>query len=128
MLDKIKNITRGQLIVVIFIFICAISIYAGINIKKSNSIKDYKAFEKEVVQAGKFYYKLEKLELSKSEERRVNLTSLEKKNLISNPLKDKCKGYVIISNQRDIYTSEYSIVYTGYVKCGSYKSPGYVEE
>ena len=65
MLDKIKNITRGQLIVVIFIFICAISIYVGINIKKSNSIKDYKAFEKEVVQAGKFYYKLEKLELSK---------------------------------------------------------------
>lgn len=127
MLDKIKNITRGQLIVVIFIIICAISVYVGINIEKSNMLKNYRSFENELVKAGKFYYELENLDISKSEERRVTIKSLEKRNLVSNSLKDKCKGYITITNEKNIYTEKYELIYRSYIKCGSYKTSGYTE-
>lgn len=127
MLEKIKNITRGQLILIILILVSALSVYIGINIAQSNSVKNYEKFEKELIVSAKNYYRLEKLEISKSEEKRINITTLDKKSLVQNNLKNKCKGYVTITNERDIYTEEYELVYRSYIKCGSYSTKGYIE-
>jgi hypothetical protein len=42
---------------------------------------------------------------------------------------DECKGYVILSSERDMYTDEYEIEHRAYIKCGkNYTTVNYFEE
>ena len=35
-----------------------------------------------------------------------------------NYLKDKCEGYVIITNEENLSSEKYELVYNAYIKCG----------
>lgn len=127
MIEKIKGITRGQAILVGIIIISIFGTIIGLNIANSKTIKSYKNFEKELKVVAKNYKEIKRISVRKDGEKRVSLSALKKQNLITNPLKDKCTGYVIISNE-ETYPDEYELVYRSYIKCGSrYKTDAYVE-
>ncbi len=125
-MEKIKAITRGQAILCVFVLIVLISTFIGIKVAKNNTIKSYEKFQKELVDIAKNYKEIKNITVKKDGEKRVTLSQLKKQNLITNKLKDKCKGYVIISNE-ETYPDEYELVYRAYIKCGSYKTDAYIE-
>ncbi len=123
-----KQLTRGNLILIILIIIIIISLIIGFYTMKNKNTKKYKAFETELKTAAENYYIIKGLGLKNGEEKKITLTALKKQKLVSNELKDKCAGYVIASSERDNYTNEYDIYYYPYIKCDNkYISPNYSE-
>ena len=127
MMEKIKSITRGQAIIFGFILILVIGTLIFLKVSNGNSLKSYKKFQDELVAAAENYKEIKKIDVKENGEKRITLSSLKKQNLVTNPLKDKCKGYVIISNE-ETYPDEFELIYKAYIKCGSrYKTDAYVE-
>lgn len=125
-MEKIKSITRGQAILFGFILVCFIGVFIGLKIANNNRIKSYIKFQKELVDVAKNYRDINNIDLDFDEEYRVELSALKKQNLVTNSLKNKCDGYVIIANE-EIYPDKYKLVYRAYIKCGKYKTDSYVE-
>lgn len=121
-------LTRGMLILIILIILIIIAIIVGINISKDNNIQKYKDFESELETKSKIYLEIKEISLEEGEEKKITINSLEKQNLVNNDLKDKCDGYVIISNEENIETNKYQIIYNAYIKCGNkYVTTNYSE-
>lgn len=126
--EREKHITRLHIILFFLVIIIGVSIYIGVNIGKNKNIDNYKEFEKELVNASELYYKLNNIELEDGFEKKVNIKKLDEQGLIQNELITKCKGYVIMSSERDIYSEEYIIEHIAYIKCGKrYTSVNYSE-
>lgn len=127
MIEKIKSITRGQAILLSILLISVLGTIVGIKIANNNAIKSYKKFQEELQVVAENYKEIKDIKVKKDGEKRISLEALKKQRLVTNPLKDKCKGYVIISNE-ETYPDEYELVYRSYIKCGSkYKTEAYVE-
>lgn len=126
-MNKIKSITRGQVILCFLILIAIGGVYFGIKKMSSNSIDDYKSFEKELKSATKNYLELNDIQIEEDTEEMITLEELNEFNLLSSDLKDECKGYVYAENQEDPETEEYKIQYYSYIKCGKkYTTENYV--
>lgn len=121
-------ITRGMaLLAFIILFVIGI-IFIYIGILKNKSVDNYKKFEDELVNAAQNYYEIKNIKVEEGEEKKITLSTLKKANLVYSDYANKCKGYVIISNERDFSSDEYKIVSTAYVKCGNkYMSANYSE-
>lgn len=119
-MEKIKSITRGQLILFLFIIVCGLGIYISVNIVKNNNKKMYESFEKELKNDAKNYINIKNISIKKGGEKRITISMLQKQKLITNDLQNKCKGYILISNEMDLYTEKYSLKYNAYIKCGSF--------
>lgn len=127
-MKSIKTFTRGDAIIAVLILIVIISTFIGISSAKNKNIDNYKDFENELKNDAENYVAIKKIKIKNGEEKKVSLNTLKKQNLVSNDLKDKCKGYVIISSERDSYTNKYEILYYSYIKCGNkYVSSNYSE-
>lgn len=111
-------LTRGMLILIILVILIIVGIIVGINISKDNNIQKYKDFETELENDAENYLLIKELELEEGEEKKITINSLKKQDLVTNDLTDKCDGYVIISNEENIETGEYEIIYNAYIKCG----------
>lgn len=132
MIEKIKSITRGQLILVIFILLCIIITYISIKVIGNNNVEKYKGYEDSLVNDAKNYYKIKKPNIKKSGELKITINKLDKEHLLSTEeiLENNCKGYVMIYNMPDSDDEDSSIIeYESFIKCGSkYTTPGYLEE
>ena len=110
--------TRGKAILLGLVLLSILIIIITIKLGKQNSIKEYKDFEEELKNAAENYVIINNVILDEGEEIRVTKSKLIENNLIYNDLKDKCSAYVLVSNEEDIATEEYTIVYRAYIKCG----------
>ena len=129
MLEKIKSITRGQLILVAFILIVILVIYISIKIADNNNIEKYKGYEESLINDAKNYYNIKKPKIKKGGELKITIQKLNNENLLSTEeiLESGCKGYVMIYNISD--SGNDSIEYESAIKCGNkYTSPIYAEE
>lgn len=126
-MSKIKQITRGQVLLVLLIILIISGTYFGIHLAANNSVDEYKNFENDLVLAAQSYIELEEITIMEDSEEVVYLRDI--KQSISNDLKEKCTGYVYVSNQENIETEEYELIYEPYIKCGNkYTTPGYVND
>ena len=88
----------------------------------------YKDFEKELVTGAQNYYVIKNLDIDDGEEKKITLKTLSDSNLVYSDLKDKCSGYVIITNEEDFSTEKYKLNYNAYIKCGrKYMTANYSE-
>ena len=88
----------------------------------------YKDFEKELVTGAQNYYVIKNLDIDEGEEKKITLKTLSSSNLVYSDLKDKCDGYVIITNEEDFSSDKYVLVYNAYIKCGKkYMTANYSE-
>lgn len=117
--ERVKHITRLHIILFFLVIIIGLIIYIVVKIKLNNSDVKYKKFEKEIVTASEIYYSINDIELENGYEKRININKLNKTGLLQNDLLKKCKGYVVISSEKDIYTDEYEIIHRPYIKCGN---------
>lgn len=123
MINKIKSITRGQLLLVIFLLLVVGGIVLGINLASNKSYENYKEFEKELIKDAKNYVEIYDITIDRGGEKVIKLSSLKKNNLVSNDLKDKCHGYVRVDND-DLESDEYT--FYSYIRCGNkYNTSGY---
>ncbi len=111
-------ITRGMAILAALILIIIIGIIIAVNIGKSTNVNKYKDFEKELVTGAQNYYEIKNLDIDEGEEKKISLKTLSDSNLVYSDLKDKCSGYVIITNEEDFSTEKYKLNYNAYIKCG----------
>ena len=120
--------TRGMLLLIIFVILLIVGIIIGVNVSKSSSIEEYKTFESQLESIARNYYQMQELELEDGEERKITLSSLDKKIPVTNSLKNKCEAYVIVSNELNIENKEYEILYNAYINCGrKYTTNNYSE-
>ena len=126
--EREKHITRLHIILFfLFIFIC-LFIYVGINISKRKSVTKYKEFENELVNASELYYQITNIDLEDGYEKKINIKRLNKQGLLQNDLVNKCKGYVIISSEKDIYSEDFEVIHRAYIKCSNkYTTTNYSE-
>lgn len=128
-MKKLNNngvITRGMVLLAALILVVVITVIIIIKVNTAKSDDKYKEFEEEMVSAAQNYYIIKNVDVEEGEEKRITLKQLVNSNLVYNELKDKCNGYVILSNEKDIATDEYDLVYTAYIECGSrYMSANY---
>lgn len=123
-----KFLTRGKVLLAVFIVIIILIIYFSFKIIHNSSIKKYNLFEDELRVAAENYYIIKDISIDYGEEKNVTIDQLSSMKLIYNELKDKCSGYVIISNEKDIATDKYKITYRPYIKCGKkYMTANYSE-
>lgn len=121
-------ITRGMAILAALILIIIIGIIIAVNIGKSTNVNKYKDFEKELVTGAQKYYEIKNLDIDEGEEKKISLKTLSDSNLVYSDLKDKCSGYVIITNEEDFSTEKYKLNYNAYIKCGrKYMTANYSE-
>lgn len=121
-------ITRGMAILVALILIIIIGIIIAVNVGKSTNVNKYKDFEKELVTGAQNYYEIKNLDIDEGEEKKISLKTLSDSNLVYSDLKDKCSGYVIITNEEDFSTEKYKLNYNAYIKCGrKYMTANYSE-
>ena len=121
-------ITRGMAILAALILIIIIGIIIAVNIGKSTNVNKYKDFEKELVTGAQNYYEIKNLDIDECEEKKISLKTLSDSNLVYSDLKDKCSGYVIITNEEDFSTEKYKLNYNAYIKCGrKYMTANYSE-
>lgn len=121
-------ITRGMAILAALILIIIIGIIIAVNVGKSTNVNKYKDFEKELVTGAQNYYEIKNLDIDEGEEKKISLKTLSDSNLVYNDLKDKCSGYVIITNEEDFSTEKYKLNYNAYIKCGrKYMTANYSE-
>ncbi len=130
--EREKHITRLHIILFFLVLIIGLTTFFIVRGKLNNRTDKYKKFEKDIVTSSKIYYKLKKIKVKDGYEKRVNIKKIAKEGLIQNELIDECKGYVIMSSERDLYTDEYAIEYRAYIKCGkngrNYTTINYFEE
>ena len=112
-------LTRGKAILFSIVVLIIIIVVIVIKINQQNSTQKYKEFEAELKSAAENYYIINDLEILDGEEIRISKKKLIDSNLIYNDLKDKCDAYVIISNEKNIETDNYEILYLPYIKCGT---------
>ena len=104
-------ITRGMAILAALILIIVLAIVIIINVGKSTNVNKYKS-----------------LDIDEGEEKKITLKTLSDSNLVYSDLKDKCDGYVIITNEEDLSSDKYELVYNAYIKCGrKYMTANYSE-
>lgn len=121
-------ITRGMAILAALILIIIIGIIIAVNVGKSTNVNKYKDFEKELVTGAQNYYEIKNLDIDEGEEKKISLKTLSDSNLVYSDLKDKCSGYVIITNEEDFSTEKYKLNYNAYIKCGKkYMTANYSE-
>ena len=121
-------ITRGMAILAALILIIIINIIIAVNVGKSTNVNKYKDFEKELVTGAQNYYEIKNLDIDEGEEKKISLKTLSDSNLVYSDLKDKCSGYVIITNEEDFSTEKYKLNYNAYIKCGrKYMTANYSE-
>ncbi len=121
-------ITRGMAILAALILIIIIGIVIAVNVGKSTNVNKYKDFEKELVTGAQNYYEIKNLDIDEGEEKKISLKTLSDSNLVYSDLKDKCSGYVIITNEEDFSTEKYKLNYNAYIKCGrKYMTANYSE-
>lgn len=121
-------ITRGMAILATLILIIVLAIIITINAEKSINVNKYKDFENELVIGAQNYYDIKNLDIDEGEEKKITLKTLSDSNLVYSDLKDKCNGYVIISNEEDFSSDKYELVYNAYIKCGKkYMTANYSE-
>ena len=121
-------ITRGMAILAALILIIIIGIIIAINVGKSTNVNKYKEFEKELVTGAQNYYAIKNIDIDEGEERKISLKNLSDSNLVYSDLKDKCSGYVIITNEEDFSSEKYKLNYNAYIKCGrKYMTANYSE-
>ena len=121
-------ITRGMAILAALILIVIIGIIIAVNVGKSTNVNKYKDFEKELVTGAQNYYEIKNLDIDEGEEKKISLKTLSDSNLVYSDLKDKCSGYVIITNEEDFSTEKYKLNYNAYIKCGKkYMTANYSE-
>ena len=121
-------ITRGMAILAALILIIIIGIIIAVNVGKSTNVNKYKDFEKELVTGAQNYYEIKNLDIDEGEEKKISLKTLSDSNLVYSDLKDKCDGYVIITNEEDFSTEKYKLNYNAYIKCGrKYMTANYSE-
>lgn len=111
-----KHITRLHIILFFLVIIVGLSIYLGITIKINNDINKYKSYEERIVKASKTYYKINQLSISEGYEKRLNISKLIDQGLVDSI--DECKGYVLITSEKDLYSDDYNIEHRAYIKCG----------
>ena len=71
---------------------------------------------------------IKNLDIDEGEEKKITLKTLSDSNLVYSDLKDKCDGYVIITNEEDLSSDKYELVYNAYIKCGrKYMTANYSE-
>ena len=121
-------IKRGMAILSALILIIIIGIVIAVNVGKSTNVNKYKDFEKELVTGAQNYYEIKNLDIDEGEEKKISLKTLSDSNLVYSDLKDKCSGYVIITNEEDFSTEKYKLNYNAYIKCGrKYMTANYSE-
>ena len=121
-------ITRGMAILAALILIIIIGIIIAVNVGKSTNVNKYKDFEKELVTGAQNYYEIKNLDIDEGEEKKISLKTLSDSNLVYSDLKDKCSGYVIITNEEDFSSEKYKLNYNAYIKCGrKYMTANYSE-
>ena len=126
--EREKHITRLHIILFFLFVITGISIYIGVSVHIDKNVTKYKNLETELVTASKLYYKINQMNVADGYEKRLNIKKIVEQGLVQNDLVDKCKGYVMITSERDIYTEEYEIVHRAYIKCGDkYTTTNYSE-
>lgn len=126
--EREKKITRLHIILFFLVIIITTVTIIIVRVNMSNSTKRYVEFEKELIKANKIYFKINKIKLKDGYEKKVYIATLDKQNLLQNDLKDKCKGYVIASSERNIYTEEYDVIHRAYIKCGNKYETNYYYE
>ena len=131
MIEKIKSITRGQVILGALVLIIVVSIIISIKAIGANNEKKFKSYEKILVNDAKNYYKIKKPKIKRGGELKITINELNKENLLSTEeiLENKCKGYVMIYSMIDNEDEESTILeYESSIKCGhKYMTPGYQE-
>lgn len=127
-MNGLKWLTRGRLILITGTILIIIIGFITFNVAKNKTIKKYKDFEEEIKIEAKNYFEIKNMDIDDGEEIKISLDKLKKQNLISNELQNKCKGYALVTSDRDIYSDEYEITYSAYIKCGNrYQTPNYSE-
>jgi len=121
-------LTRGKAILFAILLIAIIVVVIFLTNGNKKITNEYKKFEQELSYAAENYLIVNDIKLKKGEEKRINLRVLERDKFIFNELKDKCSGYVIVTNEKNKATDKYEYVYTSYIKCGrSYVTSNYSE-
>ncbi|MBR3117238.1 MAG: hypothetical protein IKF36_05120 [Bacilli bacterium] len=127
--EREKHITRLHIILFFLVVIVLVIVLLSFKNRNSNSDDKYIEFESEIVRATQTYVnKLNKITITNGKETKLDINLLKKSALLQNDLADKCEGYVIINNQKNI-DGEYETTYEAYISCtGGYMTPGYIEE
>ena len=99
------------------LFLIVITLTA-IGIIYKNQTKEFKDFEKSIIEKSKDY-----LEEKTPTEEKITLEELKEKNIIETlTINEKeCTGYILIKKKKE------SFEYTPYINCGTYKTKGYKE-
>lgn len=126
--EREKHITRLHIILFFLFIIIGLVVFFVVK-NAITSDKKYKEFEQVLTDASQIYYKINKLDLAEDEEEYINITKLDEQGLLSdNTLINKCKGYVIVSNELDYDLDKYKLIYRPYIDCGKkYSSINYQE-
>lgn len=112
-------LTRGKAILAGLILIIVIIAVIVVKLGEKNSISKYKDFELELKSAAENYAQIMDIDIDDGEEKRIWMSDILKIYSTDNELKDKCRGYVIMSSEKDISTEEYEIIYRTYIKCSN---------
>ena len=120
-------LTRGKAILFGIILITIIVLLFIFFNKGKSYNKNYINFEKEIETAAENYVIINDISLKIGEEKRVSLKELDNNNLLFNKLRKKCKGYVVIYNEKNKATNEYKLIYNGYISCDGYRTVNYSE-
>lgn len=123
--EREKHITRLHLILFFLVVIIAGIVVLSIKRSISTGQVKYEELEQEVIKASKTYFKIENITIKDGYEKKINISILKNNNYIQNDLINDCKGFVIISRQKnsdDLFENYYS----AYLQCGNkYKTVGY---
>lgn len=120
-------LTRGKAILFGLILIIVLIVYIIVKTNENNSVKKYKDFEKELVTGARNYTDIKSVYLENGEEKKIDMKDILKVYMTDNKLKSKCKGYVIISSEKNIVSSNYQTIYRAYINCGKYITTNYSE-
>ena len=116
--DKVF-LTRGKAILFGLLLVIILIVFIVIKTINSNKVDDYKDFEEELKYAAMNYVDINNIRIDEGEEKRLSLAQILKNYSTDNKLKNKCTGYVIVVNEKDITNDEYSKVYRPYIKCSN---------
>lgn len=125
--EREKHITRLHIIIFCLVVIAGLITFFTIKSNINKELVSYKNFEKELVNATKNYYKINKTPIKEGFEVKIKMETLVQQNFLSNDLTNECKGYTIIGNNKTL-DGDYELDYTAYIKCGDkYVSDNYSE-
>ena len=115
---------KKMIIIWVVIAVMLVGTLTFIGLQFQNSVKPYRAFEKDLIESAQIYMQVNKINLDVKEQKKLTIEQLiNEKYLESNEVgEDTCTGYINIEKTYSDYE------YYPFIKCEDYTTTDYEEK